>query len=165
MHIQEFIKKLEILQQQYDKEIGRKYNRDSFFHGIRTASRYLTYIFYKLGLRGHHVLVLHFLFDIIALYCVALDKPLYALVFWFSAHVMDNCDGDLARIRNEADLKWGKVDIHLHLLANMLFWFLMAFKTSPETISVILASRVVCEFHRNRIGSGIKSKGRWESSF
>jgi hypothetical protein len=81
-------------------------------------------------------------------------KSLIALSLWLFAHFLDNIDGQLARMRNEASVKWGKLDIHLHLIVNVLFWVIMH---AP----VVLAGRVICEVHRNRQGQDVDSKGRW----
>ena len=149
----EFLLKLERLQQEYDEELGRKYNQDAYSHKIREWSRYLTYYFYKAGLKGHHVLFAHFMMDIAALVFVARGIPLLALTLWLIGHVLDNSDGDLARFRGEADSKWGEIDVHLHLIANMAFWVIIGFQ-ALEAITVyallaLLAARVICESHRS----------------
>jgi len=147
--MKEFILKLEHLQQDYDSSLGRKYNRDAYSHKIREWSRYLTYSFYKVGLKGQHVLFAHFWCDLAALVSVFVQRPLFALGFWLTGHVLDNCDGDLARIRDEADAKWGEIDVHLHLIASMVFWVILGIQGDVMVqITMLLAARVVCESHR-----------------
>ena len=148
--MKEFLKNLERLQREYDKELGRKYNRDAYSHKIREWSRYLTYYFYKSGLRGQHVLFAHFMMDITALVFVAWGEPLYALGFWLTGHVLDNSDGDLARFRGEANPKWGEIDVHLHLCANMIFWVIIGIQADMGLqVMMILGARVICEAHRS----------------
>lgn len=50
--MKEFFILLAALQKSYDLDLGRKYNQDAYFHKIREWSRYLTYVFFKLGLKG-----------------------------------------------------------------------------------------------------------------
>lgn len=142
MNFKQFEENCQSLQSFYDESIGRTHNRDSFFHGVRDVSRYLTFVFYKMNLRGQHILFAHFSCDAIALWCVIYSEPWQALLFWLLGHVLDNCDGDLARIRGETDPKWGEIDIHLHLIMNMLFWIVIG---DTQIVMVILASRVVME--------------------
>jgi len=145
----EFFLKLDHLQKKYDKELGRKYNRDAYSHKIREWSRYLTYYFHKVGLKGQHVLFAHFVMDITALIFVALGSPLLALTSWLIGHILDNVDGDLARARGESDAKWGEIDVHLHLIANMVFWVIIGVQTDMGLqVMMILAARVICESHR-----------------
>lgn len=150
--MKDFLLKLEHLQREYDKELGRKYNQDAYSHKIREWSRYLAYIFYKAGLRGHHILFTHFACDIAALIFVALGSPLLALTSWLIGHILDNVDGDLARARGESDPKWGEIDVHLHLMANMAFWVIISFQmlevVTIYMLIVLLATRVICESHR-----------------
>jgi len=151
--LKEFLVKLDYLQREYDKELGRKYNRDAYSHKVREWSRYLTYYFHKVGLKGQHVLFAHFVMDVTALVFVALDNPFMALTSWLIGHILDNMDGDLARVRGESDAKWGEIDVHLHLMANMAFWVIISFKMlEPVTIYMLfalLAARVICESHRS----------------
>jgi len=147
--VKEFLLKLDYLQRQYDEELGRKYNRDAYSHKIREWSRYLTYYFHKVGLKGHHVLFAHFVMDITALIFVASGSPLLALTSWLIGHILDNVDGDLARVRGESDAKWGEIDVHLHLIANMIFWLIIGVQANMGLqVMMILAARVVCESHR-----------------
>jgi len=150
--IKEFLFNLDILQRDHDKEIGRIQNRDAFSHKIRIWSRYLTYVFYKIGLHGPHILLLHFICDSIALYFVWSSEPILACVMWFTGHILDNSDGDLARALDEADPKWGLIDTYLHLLGNMVFWLILSVQV-PEMVKfflVLFASRVANEWLRQQ---------------
>jgi phosphatidylglycerophosphate synthase len=136
---------------EYDQKIDRIQNRDAFGCWIREGSYYLTWMFYQAGLKGYHVLFLHFAFDLIALLFVYLGHPLVAAGFWFGGHVLDNCDGVLARARNEQDMKWGEIDVRLHLIANMIFWCIIGFQLEVTGIvMILLASRVVTEYFRQQ---------------
>ena len=148
--MKEFLETLELRQQAYDGKLGRKYNRDAYSHKVRKWSRYLTYLFYRVGLRGPHILFAHFQMDMCALYWVFWGQPLRALAYWFVGHVLDNCDGDLARARGESDPKWGEMDVHLHLVANMVFWVIIGIQVDMGShVMMLLAARVVCESHRS----------------
>ncbi len=94
---------------------------------------------------------MHFTCDLGALTFVYFGYPLFALYLWLLGHILDNCDGDLARIRDEADPKWGELDVHLHLLMNLGFWVVLLFIYEYAIlIGVILAARVLSEFHRSK---------------
>lgn len=138
----------------YDTCIGRQYNQDSFGRWVREGSYYLTYIFYRLGFKGHYVMFLHFGFDAVALYFVATGEPLFALAMWLIAHVADNCDGSLARYRGEADERWGQIDVMLHTWGQVVFWCILAARTDIRMIVVLLATRVVTEWHRGGFKTG-----------
>ena len=74
-----------------------------------------------------------------------------ALILWLLAHVLDNCDGDLARALDEARPEWGQLDILLHAWGNMIFWPILGFLTgSWQIVTLILALRVIMEHHRGR---------------
>lgn len=117
---------------------------------MRNGSYYLTYVFYKTGWKAPQVLLLHFAFDLCALVMVALYEPLYALLYWLLAHVADNCDGALARARDETDMKYLAIDVHLHLWANMIFWVIVYAHTGSALAVALLAARVVMESFRSQ---------------
>ena len=145
-----FERNLEHLQQEEDRLTGRVYNMDNFGHWLRVLSRRLTYVFYRAGLHGPHVLFAHFVFDLAALYFVYIQMPLAALVPWLVAHVLDNCDGDLARARGEAKPGWGQIDNLMHTWGNMIFWSVLGIVTGAwHLVATILAIRVVMEHHRS----------------
>ena len=130
INFKDFVEKLQGMEDIYNERIGRRLNPRTFhIKHLRKISRYLTYFLYKLKfVKGHHILFVHFILDIVALFFVFLTMPLWAFIFWFIAHIFDHCDGDLARIRNEADMKWGDIDGHLHLGANIIFWVILGFQ-------------------------------------
>jgi len=103
-----FVVKLQLMEDDYNEEIDRKFNVNTCTKYPRKVSRYLTFILYNFGfVKGHHVLAAHFISDLVALYYVYLQEPFGVLGFLLLSHLFDNCDGDLARIRGEADPKWG----------------------------------------------------------
>lgn len=149
MKYSEFANRLETLQQAEDAKNGRVYNMDKFGHWVRILSRRLTYIFYRIGLHGPHILMSHFIVDVIALVYVFQGMPLSALVAWLISYVLDNCDGDLARARDEADPIWGVIDNVFHTYLNMIFWLVLAFITDQWILaSWLLAFRVIMEHYR-----------------
>lgn len=152
INIKEFKEKCAFQTMLYDQSIGREYNQDAIGKWVRNLSYYLVFICYRLGLKGQHILLTHALCDLVALYFVYANKPIMALIFWLVAHVWDNVDGALARIRNEAHPKWGELDVHLHLVANMWFWIILALQTWNMGIVIILGMRVINEWHRDKIG-------------
>lgn len=155
MILREFIAKAEYLQVCEDEKNGRLYNRDSFGHWVRDASRYLTFVFWKLGFRAHYVLFLHFVCDLLALFQVWQENYGQALGLWALGHFLDNCDGDLARVRGEARPEWGEIDVLLHTWANAGFWIVLGVKTEAWLIvSVVLALRVINQWHRGRFKNG-----------
>ncbi len=146
-----FVTLLESKQQKEDEATGRVYNQDTFGHWVRELSRRLTYLFFLAGLHGPHVLFAHFIVDLVALYFVYLGSPLIALALWLLAHILDNCDGDLARARDEARPEWGHLDVLLHAWGNMIFWPILGFLTgSWYIVTLILALRVIMEHHRGQ---------------
>jgi len=154
MTFNDFVTKLQSMEDDYNEEIDRKFNVNTCTKYPRMVSRYLTYFLYKLGfIKGPHVLLAHSASDLISLYFVYIGEPLYVLGFLLLSHLFDNCDGDLARIRDEADPKWGEIDVHLHLITNMAFWVIIGFHMlEPITIYMLFAllgARVVCESHRS----------------
>lgn len=154
MKYRDFKIRCEQLTSEFDETIGREYGRDAIGHWVRQMSIPVVYLCYISKIKAQWVLFAHFVSDGIALVFVYKNKPLIALSFWLFAHFLDNIDGQLARMRDETDMKWGKLDIHLHLIANMLFWVII---NAP----IVLAGRVICEVHRNRLGEDVDSKPRW----
>lgn len=155
MILQEFIAKAEYLQVLEDEKNGRLYNQDSFGHWVRDASRYLTFVFWKLGFKAHYVLFMHFACDLPALFQVWQSNYVQALGLWALGHFLDNCDGDLARIRGEAKPEWGEIDVLLHTWANAGFWIILGLKTEAWLIVTgILALRVINQWHRGRFKNG-----------
>ena len=150
MKFTEFKNKCEKRASEYDMSIGRTHNRDAIGHWVRLASHYVAFPIYKAGIKGQTVLFVHFGCDLVALICVLAGKPLIALFFWATGHFLDNIDGTIARIRGESDPKWGEIDIHLHLIANMIFWVILGVQADMGLqVMMLLAARVVCESHRN----------------
>lgn len=151
MKIDEFVNICRQQTFEYDVSINRTHNRDAIGRWVRELSYRLSYVLVKLDLRGQDVLMLHFGLDLAALSFVMLSEPLMALACWFFAHLLDNCDGVVARYRNEQDLKWGELDITLHLIANMAFWLIIGLQVGAQyMIAVLLAARVVQEYFRNK---------------
>jgi len=148
MNFKDFVGRLQGMEDDYNKDIDRKFNVNTCTKYPRKISRYLTFILYKLDfIKGHHVLAAHFVSDLAALYYVYLQDPFGVLGFLLLSHLFDNCDGDLARIRGESDPKWGEIDVHLHLITNMVFWVILGF-LFPFLVLILFAARVVCEAHR-----------------
>ena len=151
MKYKAFTAELEGLQVAEDKRTGRKYNMDNFGHWLRVASRRLTYVFYLAGLKGPHILLLHFITELIALVYVFLGSPFVAVVFWLISYILDNCDGDLARARGEAKPGWGEIDVLGHLWVNMIYWPLLGYITGAwPLVASILSVRVIMEAHRGK---------------
>ena len=152
MKFQDFTQRLEALQQAYDLSVGRKHSQDSFGHWVRKLSRYLTYVFYRVGLKGPHILAGHILTDWLAVAALATHHVLTFAVLMVISHVLDNCDGDLARARNEADPKWEKFDHLGHTIANNAFWVVvaLAYGQGEYTVLVVilLAARAILSFFR-----------------
>jgi len=146
-----FVEDLEYFQQLEDKRTGRVYNMDNFGHWLRVASRRLTYVFYRVGLHGPHILLAHFVAELIAVYFVFTERPLIAISLWLFSYVLDNCDGDLARARGEAKPGWGVIDVLGHLWANMLYWPVLGYLTGAwPVVCAILCLRVIMEMHRGQ---------------
>jgi len=146
-----FVENLQEMEDEYNEKMNRVQNVNTLTPYPRKWSRYLTYVLYRMNfVKGHHVLFIHFMSDVTVLWFVYTGKPLVVLLFLFISHILDNCDGDLARARNEADMKWGEVDNYLHLLSNMAFWIILATQTNPTIIVVLLSSRVINEMFRQK---------------
>jgi len=146
-----FKHQLDQLQRNEDARTGRVYNMDNFGHWVRVLSRRLTYVFYRAGLSGPHILLAHLLVELLALYFVIQGEPLIAMALWLAIYVLDNCDGDLARARGEAKPGWGDIDNLGHTWANMIFWPIVGFLTGAwPAIAALLALRVVMEHHRGK---------------
>ena len=142
---------LERLQRAEDARTGRVHNMDNFGHWLRVLSRRLTYVFYRLGVRGPDILFAHIGVEMIALYAVLQGRPLTAMALWLTAYILDNCDGDLARARDEAQPGWGKVDVLGHLWSNMIYWPLLGFLSGAwHLVAVTMALRVIMEYHRGQ---------------
>ena len=151
MKYNEFAGWLELMQRAEDKRTGRDLNMDNFGHWLRVLSRRLTWVFFMLGLHGPQILFAHFITELIAIYCVFVGRPFIAVAFWLTSYILDNCDGDLARARGEAQPGWGVIDVLGHLWANMIYWPVLGYLTGAWPIVVaILCFRVVMEMHRGQ---------------
>ena len=160
--LKDYIDECERLQLEHDKAIGRKYSTDSFSHTVREYSRYFSYILYRMNIRGHHVLILHFIYDLMACAAVYYQAPWHAASFWLFAHFLDNMDGDLARIRGEARPEWHAVDVALHTAANALFWVCYA-SSYGNVIAVctVLGAETVQIYMRSLIENRHGEKSVW----
>lgn len=146
-----FQHQLDHMQRYQDEMTGRVHNMDNFGHWVRVLSRRLTYVFYRIGLKGPNILFSHFIVDLIALFLVWRGAPLGAMAAWLISYVLDNCDGDLARARGEANSGWGRVDSLLHTWGNAIYWPLLGALTGAwPVVAVVLALRVVMEHHRGQ---------------
>lgn len=146
-----FVDRLQEMEDDYNRQINRRFNVNTCTKYPRKISRYLTFILFKLNIKAPWVLAAHSISDLVALWFVALGNPLIALGFWLLSHILDNCDGDLARARNELDMKWGEMDVFLHLWANILFWIILALRTDLLfSAMILLGARVVQEYFRQK---------------
>jgi len=154
--LRDFLASCEKMQQDHDSSVGRNYNQDSFGHWVRKASRYLTYIFFRLGVRGEHLLFAHGVMDWLAIGAFATHHVWTALALMAAAHVLDNCDGDLARARGEASPEWQEVDHLFHTITNNLFWVMVALCYGQGQYLVpaiiILPARNIMGYFRWRAG-------------
>lgn len=151
MQLVDFRKLCEKQTLEYDTQIGRGHNRDAIGHWVRLASYYVAFPIYKVGIKGQTVLFIHFGWDLAALSCVFVERLLLALFCWMIGHFLDNIDGTIARVRGEANPKWGEIDVHLHLIANMIFWLILMIQTEMYfVVWALLVFRMMCEFQRRK---------------
>lgn len=145
--------------QEADKASGRRFNKDSFSSYFRELAYFLFWLIEPSGIRGHHLLFLHFGCDLLALCCIAYKNVLGALTCFFVAHILDGMDGVAARYRNEANPVWGEIDVMFHALTFSVFVVLISYQTESYFWgTLLLAGKWIGQWHRDRF----KSQGeRW----
>ncbi|GAB5603790.1 CDP-alcohol phosphatidyltransferase family protein [Thermus sp. FJN-A] len=90
------------------------------------------------ALRPHHLVLLHTLLVLLAAWLIAGGSDLWAALLLQAKTVLDNADGQLARLRGEATELGRYLDTELDLLGNLALFLALAWRTG-EAEKALLA--------------------------
>ncbi len=110
------------------KQIKEMQKRDiksgtSHYFIYRHISTPFTWIFVKLGIQPNTITILSFFLCLIGFYFLSLSHFLIGLSFFLFFNIMDMCDGEIARIRNEVSNEGRYFDRISHYIFVCCFGF------------------------------------------